>query len=405
MRTTKYAQSSLLLGISFVSYLVLFCIVTLSSAKSNDSPSKPQEKEWHAGQSQEEADKESQGCKTCHHPRAGKAPEATSATGGDCGASGNCSIVQDVFDTMHPSKTVVLGCTNCHGGDATVKLAPGIERRTREYCELAEKAHDHLEPCDPDDAPGRSSANPKRDYTKWLKKSPALIRFINPGDLRIADMTCGNSGCNTEEVKRVKSSMMTHGAMLWAAALYNNGAFPLKDAHFGQSYSKEGIPQRLVAPLKPSITDMQTKGILPYLEPLERWEVSQPGNVLRVFERGGGQREEVGNPQDEDQPGRPDAKLSDRGFGTLLRTDPVFLGLQKTRLFDPLLSFPGTNDHPGDFRQSGCTACHVIYANDRDPEHSGFYSALGNGGHGFQNDEALLDPKSDQIRNDPPGMS
>ena len=48
-------------------------------------------------------------------------------------------------------------------------------------------------------------------------------------------------------------------------------------------------------------------------------------------------------------------KLSERGFGTELRTDPVFLGLQKTRLLDPLLSFPGTNDQPGDYRASGCT--------------------------------------------------
>src|SRR5207248_1878761 len=131
---------------------------------------------------------------------------------------------------------------------------------------------------------------------------------------------------------------------------------------------------------EPSSELTKSKGILPRLVPLERWEVSQPGNILRVFERGGGQRNEVGNPQDEDQPGRPDVKLSDRGFGTLLRTDPVFLGLQKTRLFDPLLSFPGTNDHPGDYRGSGCTGCHVIYANDGDLEHSGPYAQFKNKG-------------------------
>ncbi len=28
---------------------------------------------------------------------------------------------------------------------------------------------------------------------------------------------------------------------------------------------------------------------------------------------------------------------------------------------------PGTNDQPGDYRASGCTACHVVYANDRRP--------------------------------------
>jgi len=71
------------------------------------------------------------------------------------------------------------------------------------------------------------------------------------------------------------------------------------------------------------------------------WETSQPGNVLRVFERGGHKKAEIGNPNREEDPGKPDEKLSDRGFGTGLRTDPVFLGLQKTRLLDPILSLPG----------------------------------------------------------------
>ena len=43
------------------------------------------------------------------------------------------------------------------------------------------------------------------------------------------------------------------------------------------------------------------------------------------------------------------------------------LNITKTRLNDPNLWFLGTNDQPGDYRQSGCAACHVIYANDRDP--------------------------------------
>jgi hypothetical protein len=37
--------------------------------------------------------------------------------------------------------------------------------------------------------------------------------------------------------------MMTHGAMLWGAALYNNGSFHLKDPRFGESYSESGAPQ------------------------------------------------------------------------------------------------------------------------------------------------------------------
>ena len=42
------------------------------------------------------------------------------------------------------------------------------------------------------------------------------------------------------------------------------------------------------------------------------------------------------------------------------------------------MSFLGTNDSAGDYRQSGCASCHVIYANDRDAANSGPYAQFGN---------------------------
>jgi hypothetical protein len=111
-----------------------------------------------------------------------------------------------------------------------------------------------------------------------------------------------------------------------------------------------------------------------------RWEISQPGNILRVFERGGRRRLEVGNPDKEEEPGKPDKGLSPRGLGTNNRTDPVYLGIQKTRLHDPTLNMLGSNDHSGDYRSSGCSACHVIYANDTNPKAAGHYAQYGNGG-------------------------
>jgi hypothetical protein len=78
----------------------------------------------------------------------------------------------------------------------------------------------------------------------WNKESDEFIRFINPGDFRAADVSCGK--CHERQVVWSKKGMMTHGGMLWAAALYNNGAYPLKDARFGESYGANGAAQMVL---------------------------------------------------------------------------------------------------------------------------------------------------------------
>ena len=44
------------------------------------------------------------------------------------------------------------------------------------------------------------------------------------------------------------------------------------------------------AEAKAGVLDAVLDALAPFLDPLERWEISQPGNILRVFERGGGPR-------------------------------------------------------------------------------------------------------------------
>jgi hypothetical protein len=315
------------------------------------------------GQSEEEAASKSTGCISCHGPTD--------------------------EPTMHPTKTVHLGCTDCHGGNSSITVASGADPNSADYKSTKEKAH-----IQPRDAIFKNrSAVPELVYAKWLKEPAEYVKFVNPGDLRVAPETCGPSGCHASETRAVSNSMMTHTGMLWGAALYNNGGYPTKNTRFGESYDREGKPQSLKTIPAPTPEETRTKGVLPELEPLLRWEISQPGNVLRVFERGGEKKGEIGNPKSDEDPGKPDDKLSDRGFGTELRTDPVFLGLQKTRLVDPVMSLPGTNDHPGDYRASGCSACHVIYANDRDPLHSAQYARYGNLGHTASIDPAI--PKNE----------
>jgi hypothetical protein len=298
-------------------------------------------------QSQADVDSKNLGCVSCH--TASDAP------------------------TMHTATTVKLACVDCHGGRGNVARPAGTPPGSREYDDVKKRAH--VQPRMPGFA-----KSAERAYLRLARESEDYVRFINPGDLRAARVACGQSRCHATEVTQVEKSMMTTAPMLWAAALYNNGSFPIKRPHFGESYTQNGDPRRLFTTPPPTLEETVRYGVLSSLDPLPRFEIGQPSNVLRIFERGQQRPLELGVPNVDEAPGRPANRLSARGFGTLNRIDPVLLNLQRTRLFDPALSFSGTNDHPGDYRASGCSACHVIYANDRSPVHAAGYAQYGNRG-------------------------
>lgn len=279
-------------------------------------------------------------------------------------------------EPMHKSPYVVLGCVDCHGGNPELGAKDAI-------VDGVNKAH--VQPTYPEY--WQTSANPANSSTLLNRENPEFIRFVNPGDLRVAEISCGL--CHLDSLKHVANSMMNTGPMLWGAALYNNGGFNLKNYVFGQSYGRDGAPLKIENPLPVTAEMTRLHGIVPFLLPLPRFNLSNPGNTLRIFEKGGLNPPALGNPEAGARTGAPERGLSARGEGTLLRTDPVFLGLQKTRLHDPLLGFMGSNDHPGDYRSSGCTGCHTIYANDRSPTNSGWYGKYGHQGLSFSNDPTM----------------
>jgi hypothetical protein len=313
-----------------------------------------------------------------------------------------CLACHHGIEDMHGSPNVVLGCADCHGGNATAALEkqfPGFETDKLKY--TAFEAASHIQPINK--AFWTTSANPVNSTVVLNHESPEFIQFVNPGDLRVAEKACGL--CHGAEAKKqgaedgdiidnVTHSMMNHGAMLWAAAAYNNGAFHLKNPLFGQDYSANGQPLALLSPRPVTAEETRTEGLLPELLPLPRFEIAQPGNIFRVFEKGGVLPQQLGNPEPDERDGKPMNTLSDRGLGTNTRIDPTILSAQKTRLHDPLLGFMGSNDHPGDYRSSGCTACHVVYANDRSPTNSGWYAKYGNQGLSFSLDPTI--PKNER---------
>lgn len=316
--------------------------------------------------------------------------------------------------SMHATPAVQLGCTDCHGGDATSPAAFGNAKLGYDNpYNIAAMALAHPQPTLPGSW-GHSSANPQRSYTLLNKEAPEFIRFVNPSDYRVAREACG--ACHLEVIEAAERSLMATGAMLWGGAAYNNGIVPYKNYIFGEAYTRGGDAACILSPTTsmeaeayrqacdpkvPSekiLTDKErARGALAKMYPLPRWSVIPPGDIFRVFERGGRnintQFPEIGLPnptgsiQRLEEPGRPDLKQSNRGPATGLRIAIPVLNIHKTRLNDPLMWFMGTNDQPGDYRHSGCSGCHVVYANDREPRHSLTYAQYGRDG-----ETATIDP-------------
>lgn len=303
--------------------------------------------------------------------------------------SEGCLSCHEGIETEHDPKTVRLGCVDCHGGNNDAILPKGISKDDPEYEKIKKQAHPR--PKYPEK--WKSSANPIRPYTLTLKESREWIRFVNPGDFRVVDETCGR--CHFAEAYNSPRSIMTTSALLWGSGAYNNGVVSAKNYLLGESYGPDGKARKLETVPSPTSREL-ARGVVPLIVPLPRWNILQPGDLhIRSFERGGRANRinpsEIGNPNllQLEEGGKPDMKLSDRGLGTQLLISSPVLNIHKTRLNDPHLSLMGTNDHPGDYRSSGCTACHMVYGNDRDPEHSGPYAKYGHLGKSFSGDPTI----------------
>jgi hypothetical protein len=370
-------QSALLLLIRSPLILLMGWICAVAQSALAAGPAAPIERHYVTAppspeeQSPEAAASKSQGCLSCH--------------------------TQTDNATMHGSQAVNLGCTDCHGGDASVSLTDGSKRGDGSYQKIMDVAH--VLPRYPSEWHYPSSANPQRSYTLLNREAPEFIRFMNPSDFRVARESCG--ACHRAIVEASMRSMHATGVMFWGGASYNNGILDAKNYILGESYTREGVGAVLMGPV---LLDQQAAfnaNILPKLYPLPAWETIRPGDIFRIFERGGrnagnlfpetGLPDAQGELQRIEEPGRPDFRASNRGPGTGARIAVPVINITKTRLNDPNLWFMGTNDQPGDYRQSGCAACHVVYANDKDPRHSSVYASAGHDGT-----SQTLDPTIDK---------
>jgi hypothetical protein len=197
------------------------------------------------------------------------------------------------IEEAHPKVNgLSLSCVDCHGGDNT---AP------------AQK-----------DAHVRPQAGGD-DYLKNLALTElddvdeSFLRFVNPGDLRVAMASCGGSGCHREHVDHMVTNSMATFAGELGVARYRAGSQ-------GSSRSVKSV-----------------------------YDVRDPD--FAVGERPG----TVGTLARLTEPS-VSGESSDIG-------DYLDLYLTKACMRCHLWSY-GENRFTGDYRSSGCTACHMNYADD-----------------------------------------
>ncbi len=296
----------------------------------------------------------------------------------------SCHTASD-HTTMHVNTGVILGCTDCHGGDAKVVVPQGATAKDAGYRAVIDSAH--VLPRFPKAWNFPSSANPERSYTLLNREAPEFVRFVNPGDYRVARESCG--ACHLGIIQATERSLMSTSAMLWGGASYNNGILPYKRYLLGEAYTAKGEPATMVNPVPPT-PFMTEKGILAQVFPLPAWETVPVADIFRVFERGGrviqSQFPEIGLPNNSgaiqklDEPGRPDIRQSNRGPGTGLRIAVPVINITKTRLNDPHMWFMGTNDQPGTIARRDARDAMRCTPTIATPAHSGPFAAFGNTG-------------------------
>ena len=192
-----------------------------------------------------------------------------------------------------------LGCVDCHGGDP----------------EARKQSEAHV-------APGLGESRFIRNLTVGELDQVGIdyLRFVNPGDLRVAPQTCGGdapgagaTGCHQDIIEaQVTNPMATFSGEL------------------GVGRYRAGV-QRKGAGVK-AVKDVRNPNYRAGEEP-------GTAGALDAFEE-------------------PRVLADEREIGPY--QDLYFA---KACLRCHLWSF-GDNKFPGDFRSSGCTACHMVYADD-----------------------------------------
>jgi len=228
---------------------------------------------------------------------------------GEPGHPDGCVSCHEGIEAAHAPYIDAGRCSTCHGGDASRTLKKRAHVLPPE--DWAAIRGDALPPAP--DGFIRDFAPDQLDAT-----DPAYVRFINPGDIRVLDDTCGT--CHPSHAATMPLSVMATNVGHYWPSLFLAGLQDDREAHFA-SFEPANLPE----------------------------DCSVPGSVCEV---------EVIRPPDEDE-----------AHALFDPADVVFEDLLEFAWRHYLSKNCNTchqggfprNNSGGLYRSSGCTSCHMVY--------------------------------------------
>ncbi len=231
-------------------------------------------------------------------------------------------------ENMHPWQ--VISCVECHGGDDTTTaknaahvprpanfgpypLGAGTHAYNNEFMRGPMMTHDLSDPA-----------------------ILAFRRFLNPGDMHIVDQTCGKEGeCHADLTPRVTNSLHGTNAGLNSGVLFINGL----RSQFASTDGTDSDKKAFIAAHLPNGT--------PLIDP--NFDSSIEGTVESIT---------VSPPLDDVSARDIDSVPIDNTFLKNMWVSFINDDCQRCHIWNEGIK------RPGDFRSSGCSACHVYYRND-----------------------------------------
>ncbi len=256
------------------------------------------------------------------------------------------------IENPHPfTGAASLQCTECHGGNpngtdlATSHVPPPPEIGDETFQTTNAKAYFNRLTL--------TGVDKFADYTVNGHTYSALdyLRFVNPGDLRVTKAGVGCGQCHVAHSECVNNSLLATETGIYSGAFFTTGQHNAVPGNQGQDQDTAGDTSFRAVQNSSFVAGSPVVGSVQQLIEAQVWAVfgvHQTGHVFQNPEFDAAALNDDVNPDGSVISGSPLAKL--------------FQEQVQFTCGDCHLGSAGQNNRAGDFRSSGCSACHMPYS-------------------------------------------